>query len=532
MALSPYATAKALGRPAPSHVVAGDQNQDRLQAYGTYEDIWNNVPEAFSALLRSGDDPLARRYIPYIRSLVESTNRYLAVSMDVDWTADPGTTVSDEQLEEWIRIQTATWAREEVAIKLAAMKRWMLIRGDSLLVISADPAKAEGTRIKITEVDASQYFPIVDPADGERILGCYLASIVKNDDGDDIIQRIEYHRILSEEAAAEFTAPLGSIAYRIGYFEMDGWDDRPELGEDAQDLAPVDPPAWAQPATPEAAAVFTGVPLPAQITSIPVYHFRNNRRGGKVGLFGVSEVQGLESLLGGIIQNATDEDTAVAMVGLGVYWTDSGKPTDNAGRTVDWEIGPASMLELEKDGKVGRIDGITTVQPIQDHIKMLQAGGREAIAVPDVAVGRVDAQTASSGVALRIEFMPVLSKNAEKELELQSKFTHLLFDLQTMWFPAYEGWSALPISPTVIFGDPVPTDRKATLEEVTGLVTAGIASKKWAAAYLASKLGYDFPADMAAQVAGEQQATLDAMGARLDAAANGTGTDDPAVEEI
>jgi hypothetical protein len=531
-AVSPYATAKVLNRPTEAHVVPGVWNQDRLQAYATYEDIWNNVPEAFTALLRAGDDPLSRRYIPFMRSLIESTNRYLAVSIDHVWTADAGATVSDDQMTEWGDRLAKLWAREEVPIKLSSLKRWTLIRGDGLLMVSADPAKAEGSRIRITEVLPSQYFPMVDPSDGERIVGCYLASVVQNDEGDDVIQRIEYRRVLNEEQSAELNgAPVGSIFYRLGFYELTGWDDRPDLGDDKQDLAPVDPPTWALPSPDAEADVFAGVALPALITSLPVYHFRNSRRGGKEGLFGVSEVQGLESLLAGLTQNATDEDTAVAMQGLGVYWTDSGKPKDARGREVEWEIGPASMLELEKDGKVGRVDGISSVQPLQDHMKMLQGAGREATAIPDVAVGRIDAQTASSGVALRIEFMPVVSKNSEKEMEMGSKLTQLLFDLQTMWFPTYEAWSALPIQPSLLFGDPIPVDRQAVITEITQLVASGIASKEWAAKYLSEKLGYDFPADMVAKAAAEQQSALDAMGGRIDAAAGNAPTD-PAVEDV
>ena len=60
-------------------------------------------------------------------------------------------------------------AREEVDIKFLSSKRWTLIKGDSLLHIAADPLKAEGTRIRITEIEADQYFPIYDPADGERV---------------------------------------------------------------------------------------------------------------------------------------------------------------------------------------------------------------------------------------------------------------------------------------------------------------------------------------------------------------------------
>jgi hypothetical protein len=52
MASSPYSTVVPLARPIPSHVTDTD-DQARVRAYTTYEDIWNNVPEAFTALLKS-----------------------------------------------------------------------------------------------------------------------------------------------------------------------------------------------------------------------------------------------------------------------------------------------------------------------------------------------------------------------------------------------------------------------------------------------------------------------------------------------
>lgn len=522
MASSPYSTVTPLGRPVPSHITDED-DQDRVRAYTTYEDIWNNVPEAFAALLRDSDDPISRRYLPVVRDIVEAVNRYLAVDMETTWLPIPGNTVSDEQVLEWKSRLDAFWAREEVAIKMMSSKRWTLIKGDSILHIHADATKAEGSRVSITEIEPEQYFPIYDPSNAERVIGCYLASVVEDDEGEEIVQRIEYRKVLSEEQAAEFGMPIGSVFYRLGYFEPDGWDERdPEI-----EAAPVDPPEWAAPAE-GAPDPFAGYGLDPQITSIPVYHFRNKRRGGKAGRFGTSEIQGLESVYAGIIQNATDEDLAVAMVGLGVYWTDSGKSRDEQGNPVPWEVGPASIAELEKDGKFGRVPGITTVQPILDHIKLLEAAARGASAAPLIASGNVDASVAASGVALRIQFMPTLSANAEKEQELASRWTHILFDLLTMWFPVYEGWAPLPLQPGVVFGDPLPLDRTAIITEVAGLVTAGIMSKAFAAEYLDQKLGFNFPKGMVEAAAAEQQATLDAEGARIAAEAGQVISGDPA----
>lgn len=509
MAVSRYTTATQLKRPVPAYVTDAD-DQERVRSYITYQEIWDNVPEVFAALLRDGDDPLARRYIPLVRDVIESVNRYLAVDMELVWTPTPGFTVTDEQMAEWNGRLDAFWAREEMGIKFLSSKRWMLVKADSILHITADSLKAEGSRVSINEIEPEQYFPIYDTANAERVIGCYLTSVVLDDAQEDIAQRIEYRKVLSEEQAAGLGAPIGSVFYRLGYFEVDGWDDR----EPDAEIKQVAPPEWALVAD-GAPDPFAGYGLPPDITSIPVYHFRNKRRGGTVGRFGTSEIQGLESIYAGIIQNASDTDLAVAIVGLGVYATDSGKSRDSAGNEVAWSVGPASVAELEKGGKFERVPGITTVQPMLDHLGYLQSGARGASAAPMIASGAVDTAVAQSGIALRIQFMPTIAANAEREVELASKWTHLLFDLMTMWFPVYEGWAPLPLQPSVVFGDPLPLDRASTLKEVIDLVTAGIASKEWAANYLSEKLGYQFPADMVAQAAEEAQAALDAEAAQI-----------------
>jgi hypothetical protein len=516
-AVSPYQTALALGRPKPTHVTDGVYDLDRCTAYATYEDIWNNVPEAFAALLRASDDPLARRYIPMVRGLIESVNRYLAQDPETVWTPVAGAGIDQGTMDEFSARIDATLTREEFAIKFLALKRWMLIKGDGILMWSADPSKDEGTRLRLIEVQADQYFPIYDPADGERVIGVYLASIVLDDDENEIVQRIEYQKVSTNDRAAEFAAPLGSIFYRIGYFAGDGWDDR--YGDA---LKTVVPPAWAVTPAGAPADPLAGYALPTQITTIPVYHFRNSRRGGLVGRFGVSEIQGLESIMAGLIQNSTDEDMAIALQGIGAFWTDSGRPRDASGKEVEWEIAAGVMLELEKDGKIGRLQGVNSVQPMQDHMKSLHSHAQEAAAVPAIATGALNTQVALSGVAMRIEFAPVLAKNMEKETELTSRLTHMLYDLAYMWLPAYEGWQPPLVQPSVVFGDPLPVDRAAVLKEIIDMVTAKIVSVEWAQGELSQRLGYKFPEGMLASIINEEQQMLDATGGRIDAAANTT----------
>lgn len=520
-AISPYATAQILGRPR-ANWVPSVVDGDRVQSYFTYEDIYHNVSDAFLAILRVGEDEVGRRYVPSARSIIEATNRYLAKNLTYISSIPPDVTLSDEDVALTMRALQDLLKREEFTPKFLSMKRWMLIKGDALLHISADPSKPEGSRVRITEVSPEFYFPLYDTVDAERVIGAYLTTIVLDDEDEEIAQRIEYRRIINEDMAAEFSAPVGSVFYRVGYFETDGWDDRgPEFT--AEDLAPVEAPSWAAPAA-GAPDHLAGYALPAQITAIPLYHFRNNRRGAST--FGTSELQGIETLLAGVTQTLTDTDLAAALQGIGVYWTDSGRPRDAQGNEEDWVVAPANMIELEKDGKLGRVQGVGRdgIGAMHDHAARLKAEARETTATPDVAVGVVDVQVVASGVALAIQMAPIISKNAEKEEELSNKLDQLLYDLLNGWLPAYEGLNAGGLVVEAVFGDPLPVNREAIVKEVTELVKAKVISAQFGAQIVRDKLGYDIdPAAMAAQVGQEAQALLDADGAQLDAAAAGGG---------
>lgn len=518
VAVGPYRTAALLGRPGPNYVNTDSPDFLRIQAYFTYDDIYTNVPEAFEVLLRTEDDQLSRRYVPAARTIIEGTNRYFAQGMEWVWTPQPGTEVNEEQQSLYLAQINALFDREELAAKLLSFKRWGLIKGDALLHVTADMSKPEGSRIRITEVEPEHYFTIHDAVDAERVTGCYLVSIVLNDDEEEIVQRIEYRRITTPEQAEAIglsAGDVGRIYNRYSFWTLTGWDDR----ESEEDLEAADPPSWA---TGDAwAAALQGQLLDARIAAIPVYHFRNNRRGRSP--FGVSQLQGIETLVAGVTQNLSDEDISIALQGIGVYYTDSGRPRAADGSEADWVIAPASVIELDDGKTFGRVQGVGSVEPIQTHISSLKAEAREATGVPDVAVGKVDVQVAQSGIALEIQFHPMISQIAEKELELAAKLKHFLFDLVNGWLPVAEGLNPIGLDGAVVFGDPLPVNRKEVIEEVVALVTAKIVSIEWAQTYLKQKLGYDFPADMLASLVAEQGQLLDSAGARADEELSGAG---------
>lgn len=513
--VSPYATAVALNRPAPTFINASQElDLQRVRAYWTYDDIYNNVKEAFDALLRTDEDVKGRRYIPYARAIVEGTNRYLGRDLTVTYEVpldSPADEVAQAELAAWVK---ALFDREQFVVKFAEAKREMLYRGDSFLQISADTSKEEGKRLRITLLDGSQYFPIFMGSDTERVVGCYIVTLLTSPDGQTTVaQRERYQRILTEEDVAEVGdgAQIGGIYYRMEFFEMAKWDDRFPLTQ--EDLAPAQAPEWITWGEWHTSLAFVGFMLPAEIQAVPVYHFKNTNKGP----FGISMLQGLETVLAGITQGMTDEDMAIALSGIGVYWTDSGAPKNSQGQPVDWVIAPGSVMELEVGRKFGRVEGVSSVDPVQDHVNALKDSALESSGVPDIAVGKVDVQVAESGVALAIKMAPVMAANAEREDGMVAVLTQFLYDLLNGWAPAYEGRQPIEGSFVVSasFGDPMPVDRAAVIAEIVELITAKIIDAQFAQQYLAEKLGFNFPTDLLNRMASAETAALDAEAARL-----------------
>lgn len=514
MAVNVYTTAVRLGRPRPTWVT-DILDADRVQAYQTYWDLYRNLAEALAVVMRddSGEE-ISRRYIPSARTIIEATNSYLG--RNLTWTAETDKGQTADQLTVMGALDSL-FAREKFRAKFSSLKRWMLVRGDAMFHITADPLKAEGTRISITEISPETYFPIPHPIDTERVIGCYIVQPMEVDD-ENIVSRLLYRRILTDEDVATYGKPLGSIVMQLTFWEPDGWDDR----DTDEDLKPVEvPPMYNNEAM---APLLEGTILPAPISQIPVYHFRNNYAASEP--FGVSELQGIETLIAGVSQTYTDEEIALVLQGIGVYYTDSGAPQDDNGDEVDWVIAPAAVLELQPGTTFGRVQGVSSVQPFQDHKNSLKDEMWESTGTPGVAIGKIEVAAAQSGIALEIKFRPLLAKNAEKEEELRGVLNQMLWDLVNGFLPAYEGISpGAPDNPVVIkahFDDPLPLNRKDVLAEIIEMVTAKIIDTETARIMLAEKLGMKFPAGVLAAVVAEQQSLLDPMGGRIDEEAAGS----------
>lgn len=487
---TPYSTAKPyFAGSLPQWMLPEDA--ERIMSYDVYEKMyWSESNEG--VIIEDGE-PIN---LPVGKALVEAVHRFLAVGWDFKIVGnDP---------DQRCRIAfTNLFKREQVKSKVSTAKRYGLIRGDAMLHVVADPLKSAGSRISIYELDPSTYFPIYDIDEPDRILGCHIVDQIL-DAQDKLIIRRQTYRKQEDEDTGEFT---GVITTELALFETEGWDDR--FGRKPEDIKRI------QTITPE-------TPLPAPISAIPVYHWKNTRN--PVDMFGSSLLRGIEKVLKSIDQVITDEDVALALASLGVYATDSAPPgTDPNDPTKEadgsWVIGPGRVIEVQRGTSFTRVPGITSVQPALDHATYLEAKARSGASVPAVAMGDVDVPSAESGIALMLKFMPLLAANAERELEILSVLDHMLYDLQTMWFPAYEGLNfGAELLVESVTKDAMPVNRQAVIDETLALLSDGVITLGMAVAKLQS-LGWEFTSeDIAELVAAKKAAaaaTADPFGERV-----------------
>lgn len=463
MAFDPYASARVLFKQGttPTHVVTAE-DRDRLQSYDLYENVYWTQPDAFQIMQRGQDtQPI---YLPSARKMIEASNRFFAVDFGYIINAE----TEDEKLAVGALINKI-FRRETFFTKFSSQKRYGLIRGDALWHIVADEAKGaagSGQRISIFELDPRNYFPIFDPDNIDVQVGCHLVDVIVDPNDKNKTKKIVRRQTYRKED--------GGITSELKFFQVDKWDDRNIAEKDLKE-------------------VHTGFEvvkktLPAAITKLPVYKVPNNRIPGKI--FGFSEVMGIERVMGAVNQAVSDEELTLAMAGLGVFFTTSGPPKNDLGDIIPWEIGPAQVVEGGKDTKFERVSGVQSVAPMIDHMQFILGETQGGLGVPDIAAGKVDVTVAESGISLILQLSPLLAKNAEKEGDLIGIYDQMFFDLVHGWLVAFEGVPATTTAQMVaVVGDPIPTNRKAKVDEILALVAGSILSIQEARAELV-KLGY------------------------------------------
>jgi hypothetical protein len=458
---TPYTTGESLFGSKPAWV-SDPLDQQRLQSYLLYEQVYWNVPNVFVLSQRgTNDKPI---YIPSGRTIVDTSNRYTGAGYSVSVASLTGTDTNDV-----IAARLALsdlMARERFKSKYRGAKRYCQIQGDWVWHLTADPDKPVGTRLSLSIIDPGFYFPVPDPGSVDRIIAVMLAEPSELN-GDPVVRRVCYRKTF-----ATATTPA-SVTVEEAYFEVDAWQDLEATP--VEDIRPM-------------------TPLPEPITSIPVYHIKNFEEPGN--MFGSSELRGIERLIAALHQTISDEDLTLAMQGLGMYRTNGPQPVDaDTRKPVPWKIGPGSVVHHPMGTEWERVAGVTSVAPFGDHYNRLWEAAKQATGSPDVAIGTVDVQIAQSGIALALQLSPIVAKSAEKNDLMSEVLDQMWFDIVNAWYPAFEETTFNEVTAKSTFGDAVPVDRDTRFKELNDMLLNGVIDDEYYRQE-AMKLGYVFPKDM------------------------------------
>jgi hypothetical protein len=469
---TPYSTTKSLGSLA-GPLWYPQEERDRVAAYLKYDELYWNDESQFALRVLEGESPI---YVPNARTVVDTTSYYLLKGLKIA-VEDPETnTVTAEALDAFLK-------REMFYSRFHTAKHAGVARGDFVLHLTANPAKGEGTRLSLNEVDASNVIPVYDDDDVTKLVRVHLIDIYVDPKEPDK----QYLKKLTYEYEGEGDARR--VIRSEGIYELnDKWyGQTPDLKTQTIPKSP----------------------LPPSIKTIPVYWFKNMDWSGQV--YGSSELRGFEGLLRGISQAGTDQSAALSLEGLGVYATDGGRPVGENGLDTDWEVAPGKVMEVPAGSYFRRVEGLSSLKPSMDHINYLESKIREAGGLSDVALGRVDVQTAQSGIALAIKFMPTLAKIEERDQAGKDRLNQLFFDWK-IWMSVYEH---VTLTGDIIatLGAKLPDDNTATLNELNNMLDREVISRAFYRQKMKELGGWEFPDDIEDQI--EKEKTKDAELAAL-----------------
>lgn len=453
-----------------------EEDRARIAAYVKYDQIYWNEPQQFALRVLEGEDPL---YIPNARVVVDTTSHYMLKGLTIN-SEDAATKAA---LEPFLK-------REAFYSRFNEAKTSGVARGDWVYHMTADPSKKEGTRISLVPVHPGSVYPIWDADEPDKMIGVHLADAIPdpNDPLKTRLRRLTY-RVEEDENGTEEGR---RISRQEDIWELEtAWFG----GDRAKKVKTILPYAL----------------LDARIKQLPVYWFKNRAWSGED--YGSSELRGLEFMLQSISQGDTDVSASLALEGLGVYATDGGRPVSDDGSETEWEVAPGKVMEVPQGSYFRRVEGVNSITPATDQIDYLENKIYGATGLSDVALGKVDAQVAQSGIALAIKFIPTLAKIETRDQQCIDVLTQMFFDWKT-WYEVFEGKSLSgDIVPSI--GDKLPIDRVARVNELNNMYDRKIITRQYYRDEM-EKLGYKFPADIETELAKEaEQAMLQARAAML-----------------
>ncbi len=458
-----------------------EDDQVRLAAYEKYDQMYWNDPTQYAIRVLEGEQPL---YIPNARVIVNTTSYYLTKGLKVQ-LGEGKTDSMQKLLDDFLK-------RETFLSTYNLLKQTAVCRGDGVLHVLANPNKAEGTRISLEMVHPGNVYRVWD--DGDHTIRADIAYLWVDPEEE-------------EETTGQDPEKIRVLRYTREENE-DSSDIEPQGTIYREELLYQKGDTWWELETEPLEVLLEKEVLDPRINQIPLYWFKNIDWGDT---FGSSELRGLETLQLSVSQGATDTQASLGLEGLGVYATDGGRPVNEAGQEEEWEVSPGKVMEVPQGSYFRRVEGVGSITPMMDQIEYLEEKANQASGISDVAIGRVDAVTAESGIALAIKFSPTLAKLEFRDQQFGNTLVQLFYDLKA-WFKVYEDEDFGDVEILVTWdADKLPVDRKARLNELNNMLDRKVISRKFYREE-AVKLGYEFPSeeDMAQQI--EEDILLDAIG--------------------
>lgn len=487
---TPYSTVASLFTEEVSWV--SEEHRQRLSAYDTYEKMYWNAPESYRLSMRGENEkPI---YVPNARTVVDETSHYLVRGLNIADTEGEDTPLN-EILQKFLK-------REMFYSRFHTAKHAGVYKGDWVFHMTGDPDKPPTRRLSLTSVDPASYFPITHPDDPDDIIGV------------DLVEQITYEgRIRVKQLRYMMSDDLADprVLRQERILELDEW--------------------WDGKAAKVVQIIAKEEVLPETITALPVYHFRNIVNDGDP--FGSSELRGFEYLLGGINQSVSDEDLALALDGLGVWATDAPKPSIVEGsvtREVEWEVFPGMVAEVPAGSEFRRVEGVRSVTPVLDHIKMLQANLYEGAGT--FRGGVVDVQVAESGIALAIRFSPTMAKIEQRDEYVKATLEHMFYDWKS-WQNEYEEDNVGLADESEIeikLGEKLPVNAVQVFNELNQLYDRKLISGKYYRDELKRRLNWTFPEGLETEIIDEQKKLMEMRMELMPQAASGFAEEgDPSV---
>ncbi len=242
---------------------------------------------------------------------------------------------------------------------------------------------------------------------------------------------------------------------------------------------------------------------PNVLGEIPIVHIGNAPASGSP--WGLSDVQDIISLNRQYNETATDIVDIVNYHAAPITVVIGAKPSQlEKGANRVWSIG-------NKDVKVENLQSNVDLQYSIEVLTMLKTAMHEMTGVPESALGQSQPISNTSGVALSIQFQPLMQKFELKKLqygkglkkinELALRTLFIFEPATTLYNPLTEGIRqpdqvefADPSDPLVYVTDidwpsPLPVDKLIKLNEIQGMMAMSLESRRGAL----KELGEQFP---------------------------------------